>query len=84
MPRKPASQQIDTSRALQDCAFEMFGRCGYEGVSIGDIAATTKLSKGALYWHFRGKEELYLACQARLHALFNDYIFDPMRAEPDA
>ena len=84
MPRKPAALQFDTSQALQDRAFEMFGRGGYEGVSVGDIAAAAGLSKGALYWHFQGKEELYLACQARLHALFNEYIFEPMRAEADA
>lgn len=84
MARKPAHEQFDTLKALQDQAFELFGRYGYEGVSIGDIAKAAKLSKGALYWHFQGKEELYLQCQSRLHALFNKYIFDVMRAEQDA
>ena len=84
MPRKPAHEQFDTLKILQEQAFELFGRYGYEGVSIGDIAKAAKLSKGALYWHYHGKEELYLACQKRLHDLFNDYVFEPMRAEPDA
>ncbi|HKY00014.1 MAG TPA: helix-turn-helix domain-containing protein [Steroidobacteraceae bacterium] len=83
MPRKPAHEQFDTLQAIQDHAFELFGRFGYEGVSIGDIAKAAKLSKGALYWHFRGKAELYLDCQARLHALFNQYIFAPMKASAD-
>jgi AcrR family transcriptional regulator len=83
MPRKPAHEQFDTLQAIQDHAFELFGRFGYEGVSIGDIAKAAKLSKGALYWHFRGKAELYLDCQARLHALFNQYIFGPMKASSD-
>ena len=84
MPRKPAHEQFDTLRILQEQAFELFGRFGYEGVSIGDIAKAAKLSKGALYWHYHGKEELYLACQKRLHDLFDEYVFAPMRAEPDA
>lgn len=84
MPRKPAHEQFDTFKVLQAQAFELFGRFGYEGVSIGDIAKAAKLSKGALYWHYHGKEELYLDCQKRLHGLFNEYVFDPMRAEPDA
>lgn len=84
MPRKPAHEQFDTLKVLQTQAFELFGRFGYEGVSIGDIAKAAKLSKGALYWHYHGKEELYLDCQKRLHALFNDYIFDRMSQEPDA
>lgn len=84
MPRKPAHEQGDTLKTLQDQAFELFGRFGYEGVSIGDIAKQAKLSKGALYWHYQGKNALYLDCLKRVHALFNEYVFDPMRHEPDA
>lgn len=84
MPRKPAHEQFDTLSALQDRAFELFGRHGYEGVSIGDIAKAAQLSKGALYWHFAGKEELFLGCLRRLHAIFTDYVIEPMRAEADA
>jgi TetR/AcrR family acrAB operon transcriptional repressor len=83
MPRKPAHEQFDALKAIENCAFALFGRYGYEGVSIGDIARGAKLSKGALYWHFQGKEELYLHCLKRLHALFDRYIFDPMRSEND-
>jgi TetR/AcrR family acrAB operon transcriptional repressor len=83
MPRKPANQQFDTIQAIRDQAFVLFGRFGYEGVSIGEIARHSKLSKGALYWHFPGKEALYLDCLQRLHAIFNEYIFDPMRATND-
>jgi TetR/AcrR family acrAB operon transcriptional repressor len=83
MPRKPAHQQFDTLKLIQDGAFDLFGRYGFDGVSIGDIASTAKLSKGALYWHYASKEALYLDCLKRLHALFDRYIFDPMRADPD-
>lgn len=83
MARKPAHEQFNTLKALQDCAFDLFGRYGYDGVSIGDISAAAKLSKGALYWHYASKEALYLDCLKRLHALFDSYIFDPMRADTD-
>ncbi|MFP5356880.1 MAG: TetR/AcrR family transcriptional regulator [Gammaproteobacteria bacterium] len=83
MPRKPANQQGDTLKAIQDQAFELFGRYGYEGVSIGDIAKRSKLSKGALYWHFQGKEALFLDCLERLHAVFEHHIFVPMRAHAE-
>jgi TetR/AcrR family acrAB operon transcriptional repressor len=81
MPRKPAHEQFDTLQAIRDEAFALFGRYGYDGVSIGDIAKAAKLTKGALYWHFQGKDELYLECLKRLHSIFDQYIFDPMRAE---
>ena len=76
-------EQFDTLEAILEQAFALFGRFGYEGVSIGDIARAAKLSKGALYWHFDNKETLYLDCLRRLHSLFNHYIFDPMRAQSD-
>ncbi len=81
MSRKPAQERSDTLGTLEDCAFELFGRYGYEGVSIGDIAKAARLSKGALYWHFKGKEELYLDCLKRLHTIFDEYILTPMRHE---
>lgn len=83
MPRKPAHQQIDTLKLIQEHAFELFARYGYDGVSIGDIAGVTGLSKGALYWHYDGKEALYLDCLRRLHALFDHYIFEPIANEAD-
>lgn len=83
MPRKPAHLQEDTLGALKGEAFELFGRYGFEGVSIGDIAKRARLSKGALYWHFEGKEALYLACLKHLHGIFNEDVFDPMRTAKD-
>ena len=83
MARKPAHLQEDTLGTLRAHAFELFGRFGYEGVSIGDIAKGAKLSKDALYWHFPGKEALYLDCLKRLHGIFNEDVFEPMRQSTD-
>lgn len=83
MPRKPARLQGDTLQNVREQAFILFGRHGYEGVSIGDIARAAGLSKGALYWHFEDKERLYLDCLRQLHAIFNQYIFEPMAAQTD-
>ena len=83
MPRKPPRATVDTLALLQKVSFELFGRHGYDGVSIGDIAAAAGLSKGALYWYFPGKNALYLDCLKRLHRLFDEHIFSVMRREPD-
>lgn len=83
MPRKPAHEQGDTLVNILENAFQLFGRFGYEGVSIGDIAERSGLSKGALYWHFPGKEALFLACLKRIHDLFNQQIFAPMAEQPN-
>jgi len=83
LPRKPAGAEIEPLQELRDSAFALFGRYGFDGVSIDDIAKTAGLSKGALYWHFKGKDDLFLDCLRRLHAIFQEHVFDRMQQEQD-
>jgi AcrR family transcriptional regulator len=39
----------------------VFARRGYREAGVDEIAAAAGYSKGALYWHFSGKEEVLLA-----------------------
>jgi AcrR family transcriptional regulator len=43
---------------LLTAALHVFARRGYEQAGVDEIAAEAGYSKGALYWHFSGKEEL--------------------------
>ncbi|HEX7016954.1 MAG TPA: TetR/AcrR family transcriptional regulator [Cyclobacteriaceae bacterium] len=45
----------------------VFNRKGYSGTSLNDLTRATGLTKGALYGHFRSKEDL--ALQAFRHAM---------------
>jgi AcrR family transcriptional regulator len=51
-------QSSDTSRRILTQAMKIFLEKGYHGTSIDDITRAAKLTKGALYWHFKGKEDL--------------------------
>jgi AcrR family transcriptional regulator len=42
-------------------AFELIYAKGYQTTSIDDIIATTKVTKGAFYYHFKTKDEMGLA-----------------------
>jgi AcrR family transcriptional regulator len=46
---------------LLDAALRVFARRGYRQASVDEIAAEAGYSKGALYWHFSGKHELFVA-----------------------
>jgi len=46
---------------LLTAALRVFARRGYDQAGVDEIAAEAGYSKGALYWHFKGKEELLLA-----------------------
>jgi AcrR family transcriptional regulator len=43
---------------VERAAIELFGARGVDGVSIADIAAAAGISQGALYRHYRSKDEL--------------------------
>ncbi|MGW5151837.1 ScbR family autoregulator-binding transcription factor [Rhodococcus koreensis] len=50
-------------------AAETFEKQGYVGASLGTIIENTGLTKGALYFHFRSKEELARYIVAEQHAI---------------
>lgn len=50
-----------TKRALVDAALERFAAQGYAGTSLDEIVAAARVTKGALYHHFKGKQDLFEA-----------------------
>jgi AcrR family transcriptional regulator len=62
--RKPAYQRLDNDarRAqLLELGRAAFAKHPYDEVSIDDLAAKAKLSKGLFYYYFPTKRDLYLA-----------------------
>ena len=51
----------ETRAELIVASAKVFARRGFHGASLDDIAAEAGFSTGAIYWHFSGKEELFLA-----------------------
>ena len=43
---------------IVDAAARMFGREGFQGASMGDVARAAGVSKGLLHYHFDSKEQL--------------------------
>jgi AcrR family transcriptional regulator len=52
-------QGIATRQTLLDTARGEFGTQGYAGASLDEICSAAGLTKGALYHHFRNKEDLF-------------------------
>jgi AcrR family transcriptional regulator len=53
---------------------------GLEGLSIGDLARHTGMSKSGLYAHFKSKEELQLATVGHAASIFEVEVVAPARA----
>src|SRR3954462_12461315 len=59
--RVARAQGRESRDELLTAALRVFARRGYGQAGVDEIAAAAGYSKGALYWHFSGKEDLLLA-----------------------
>ena len=55
------SKQDKRKYQILDAALQVIVSKGYEGSSMSDIVEESKLSKGAIYWYYSSKKEVYLA-----------------------
>src|SRR3954447_4479874 len=63
-------EKLETRAKIMDAARELFGREGYEAVSMRRIADAIEYSPTAIYVHFRDKQDLFhQICQADFAAL---------------
>ena len=68
--RKTKTEALKTRQHLLDAALEVFWRNGVTRSSLQEIAQEAGVTRGALYWHFKNKEDLF-------DALFHCY-FTPL------
>ncbi|NYJ00359.1 AcrR family transcriptional regulator [Nocardioides thalensis] len=63
-----AAYTASTKRALTDVAEELFTEHGYAAASLDAIVAGARVTKGALYHHFSGKQALFEAVFERVES----------------
>ena len=74
--RKTKTEAQKTRQYLLDAALEVFWRDGVTRASLQAIAQEAGVTRGALYWHFKNKEDLFETLfeqqYADFFAAFND------------
>ena len=65
-PGRRAEYAEMTRRALVDAARTLFAERGYASTSIDDVADAARVTKGAVYHHFKGKTDLFEAVCERV------------------
>ncbi len=58
---EPSSSEQDTHSRILAAARRVFAEQGYVGATLDEVAASAGLTKGAIYWHFASKSDLFLA-----------------------
>lgn len=72
-----------TKRALVEVAAEQFTEHGYGGTSLDAIVAGARVTKGALYHHFSGKQAVFEAVFAKVEDDASRTIKAALRDSPD-
>lgn len=70
-----------TREMILDRAYVLAARKGLEGLSIGELAAVTKMSKSGVFAHFGSREELQLAVMEFGAERFGERVFLPALRE---
>jgi TetR/AcrR family acrAB operon transcriptional repressor len=65
MARRTKQEAAATRSRILDCAEVVFERRGVSGTSLNEIAKAAGLTRGAIYWHFTDKADLFNAMMER-------------------
>jgi AcrR family transcriptional regulator len=76
------SKGQDTRVAILDQAVDIASEVGFTGLTIGQLADRTGLSKSGLFAHFKSKEALQLDTLARARERLTDVVVRPALATP--
>lgn len=77
----PRTKQADplARRQILAAALDVFSKQGYAGTTLDDITATANLSKGAIYWYFESKADLFATLLGERASIFSEILLDAAR-----
>lgn len=85
MARCTKEEALETRSRIIDAAELVFHRQGVSSTSLADVAQTAGLTRGAIYWHFKNKHDLFVAMVERIGLPLEERMeigADPQEADP--
>jgi AcrR family transcriptional regulator len=76
------AQGTATRTSLVEAARTLFGEQGYAETSLDEVVSLAEVTKGALYHHFSGKEDLFAAVYEQVQREVSDRVVSEF-LEPD-
>lgn len=77
----PADVASSPPQALLDAAFLVFAERGYRATRLEEVAEAAGMTKGAIYYHFEGKEDLLRRALQDRHRTIFEHIETAMSKE---
>lgn len=72
--RKTKEDAGETRRAILDAAIKVFVEKGVAKASLEEIAEGAGVTRGAVYWHFKNKLDVFQALHDQLYTPFSELI----------
>ncbi|HZV66577.1 MAG TPA: TetR family transcriptional regulator, partial [Telluria sp.] len=66
MARRTKEEAMETRASILDAAELLFVQQGVSGTTLQHIASAAGVTRGAIYWHFKDKAELFDAMMERV------------------
>lgn len=83
--RKTKEEALQTRDDLMAAALDIFYRRGVSRASLQEIASAAGVTRGALYWHFKNKEDLFDALFQQVFSKLSEQLrHDIDTSSPDA
>lgn len=86
MARKTKEEALETRSLILDTAEQVFAEQGVSRTSLADIAAAAGVTRGAIYWHFKNKADVFTAMIDRvslpIESLFSNVADNPQHPDP--
>jgi len=75
--RKTKEEAQETRNLILDTAEAVFSEKGVSRTTLNDIARAASLTRGAIYWHFKNKADLFDAMLQRVILPMDEFIATP-------
>ena len=74
--RRTKEDAEQTREDIFRSGIKVFARKGYAATTMNDIAREAGVTRGAIYWHFKNKEDFYVEITSRLNNYYNEMMAD--------
>ncbi|NBV07118.1 MAG: TetR family transcriptional regulator [Proteobacteria bacterium] len=81
--QKKNKDALNTKKDILQSAIEVFSEKGFMRSTLEQIAVKAKVTRGAVYWHFKNKHEIFEALHEELHQPLTASILEDMQKNCD-
>ncbi|MBA44940.1 MAG: TetR family transcriptional regulator [Magnetococcales bacterium] len=79
--RRTKAEAEQTREDILNAAIDMFYKDGVSKTTLNGIASHAGVTRGAIYWHFKNKMEIFDGLHEKLHKPLSDHIMADMKID---